>query len=497
MRVDYLLAETIVTVTGTVSVTTDDVRGPDVRSTDDVTVVMGVRGDEGNGTRWLDFGSGKADLDFSVSLTSDRRITGLSYKGTGVGGRVVKATGTLVAFVSGIAARLSFAAPGVQESSDPVQQKWAARHADLARLQGEYAALVPSLEDKLLEARTAAANAESPTEQSLAMARARRVHRLLDDVRGELARIDDLFRAWRATTLTTRQERIVHTISVDALPRGEAGAKPQPGDLNGTARAVWEDLGVIVQVEPADARVIGAPHHQPPEGDEQEESRLLRWRVPRPVRLTVWRRGKNDVPVLERSHPATIVDRRCSTVGVPLTASLFGGTSAEVAFDADGVPTKVASTSTSGWAEFAEALGGVPEAVASGLDSVTKAQASVTGLLDARAERRAAAVKREYEQLQNELNLKGLNATADDVARLKRLEQRVAIAEAEGSLAGPSEVDELEAELREVKARTELSAARREEALEYELSDLRAEVARLQVQLERAEARTDANLAAD
>ena len=281
---------------------------------------------------------------------------------------------------------------------------------------------------------------------------------------------------------------------VEEIPARTAGTVPQPGTFTGNLDQVWKTLGITVQIEPADGYTnpgpFSAPVHLPPLGNGAEEERTVRWRVPRPVRLSIWRRDPaSGLPILERSLPHLLLDQRCTIQGLVLTGATFGSRSAAVVFDANGVPTSITRTDESGVGAFADALAGVPGAISGGLDVANKAQATVGTLLDAGSERRAAAAKRAFEQAQADLDARGLAATAEDFARAKRLEQQVTIAAAEGTLAPPAEAAVLEAELREVTSRHALAAARREESLEYELGALRSETARLQALAAEAAAR--------
>lgn len=520
MRIDYLLAETYVSVRGRL-VTTLDTYGGDANPVPDgVTVEVGVRGDEGNGLRSLEIGNRGADNDFSLTLTPDGRISGLTYKTTGIGGRVTEAAGRILAFVGGLGARVGLgAATAVGRALDDAvanrdldrkaqedrgltpEEKaaaaWALKNQALAELRRQYRAGLDGLATGIYEARAAAAAADTAAAQLAAMARARRLERLLEDARQEIATIDDLYRAWRRGTIVTRESEVVHVLAIEEIPARAAGTVPQPGEFTGNLDQVWRTLGVTVQIEPADGYTnpggSSAPVHLPPLGTGAEEERTVRWRVPRPVRLSIWRRdAASGLPLLERSVPHLLLDQRCTIRGLVLTGAAFGSRSASVAFDANGVPITITRTDESGVGAFADALGGLPAAISGGLEVANKVQGTVGTLLDAGAERRAAAAKRAFEQAQTDLDARGLAATAEDFARVKRLEQRVAIAAAEGTLAPPSEAAVLEAELREVTARHDLAAARREESLEYELGALRSETARLQALVAEAAARAGA-----
>ncbi len=497
MTIDYFLSESVFTFSGVVKYTRDQFgSGGEVRQIGtDVTVTMGVRGDDGAGLQTLAFGRGGVDEDFTVALSPDGRLVSISYKATGVGGRVLGAAAKVVAFVGGLAVSAALRSPSdaISKSTGPKSAvpmptpeelatlTWAANNEALAAQRDDYATLITKLAADVLASRKDAASATTASMQLDAIAKARRCQQLLEDARREVDRIDTLYHAWRASTIKTREEARVHDVSIASLPKGEAGAVPDPSLLGLVAAKVWKELGVIAQVEPATGRRL-VPRRDSPERDDEEESRV-RWRIPRPVRITVWRANSGGKPTLERSFPTLIVDEHCDTSAFSLRASLFGEETAEMIFDGLGTPTKISSTTKNAAGQIADALSGVPEAVSGGLDSASKIQTLFTGLVDAGEVRLLAGLKRRLESAQADLDLKGLAATEQDFAELKRLQQEVLIAEAHGKLAPASQTSQIEDELRLVKARTDLHAARRSEAIEMELDGVRAEVARLHERL--------------
>lgn len=481
----YFLAESVVTVTGSIEYTTDEFGNGEVRSNDpsNATVTLGVRGDEGGGLRSLTLDRKGASDDMAVALTEDGRLSTVTYKSTGSGGRVVAGGAKILAFVGGIAARALMMASPAPAPETAARTQWERNNAALTDQRKRYAQLVDELSTSVLTARENAAKASTPLEMQTELIRARRLEELLAVARGELERIQTIYRAWRASTITSRTVTITHTAAVNALAHSPSGGTPDPGALDGIAKTIWDDLGIIVQVEP----LYGRSHHTghlPPMADAPTEARFVRWRVPRPARITIWRRGSNNRPTLERSTPEMIVDATSSTAAFELTATFFGEHSSELTFAALGQPTKLAAVSGDGAAAFADALAGLPDAVAGGLKSATEATESFGGLLDAESKRRLDAKKRELEMLQTEISLKGTQATAEDATMLKRLEQQVAIADAEGKVSTTSmDAAAAEAELRLVKAQTDLHKATRDNELELELGALRSEVARLQEQI--------------
>ncbi|MGH9244490.1 MAG: hypothetical protein ACRD29_09265 [Acidimicrobiales bacterium] len=156
-----------------------------------------------------------------------------------------------------------------------------------------------------------------------------------------------------------------------------------------------------------------------------------------------------------------------------------------------GAVTKIARNDKSALGAFVDAIGGVPAAVASGVESVSKISSILGTLADADAERRLGATKRQVEQRKLELEAKGLDATAEDFAELKRLEQQVLITTATRSLTPTTstELGRIQDALALETARRDLEAIMRQRALDGELAAAQAEIARLRTDLELARER--------
>ena len=458
MDIRYKLTESVVTVAGAIEYVTDEFMTDEfarkvpveVRGSSDTsaTVTLALRADEAH-ERTVRFGRGWADEDFTVVLTPDQRLSSITYKSVGIGSSVITSAATILAFVGGIAARIVGGRPGIRTGpgarrgaptpEQKAKKKWEDSYPKVAALRTVYDELVESAAESLGQARRAAVAATEPSEQVAALARARRLEQVLEDGREELDRIDSLYRSWRAGTKSIRTEMISHDLSIVELPRYE-GSVPDPNGLTGAAKRVWMELGVIVQVElPDDRRERNPSLHDPPIGGDADESKRVRWRVPRQARLRVWRCGKDGTPVLERHLLTFIVDNACGSSAVTLKKRFFGEDSVALEFGEYGMPTKLVAGERSALGSFADALAGIPAVMAGGLESATNAQASLTGLLDAKADRELSGLKWRVEKTRQELESKGLAATANQFAELKRLEQQVQIAEAQGRLT-PSSV---------------------------------------------------------
>lgn len=496
--VRYSLAETVLTFDTTVDHTTDAYGATDQPGRPTTEVTLGVRGT--NASLSLDLGGDFGDSDFSVSLTPDQRLSTLSFKTVGAGGQVVSSLGTLIGVIGAAAAGLrpGGGRPGVAPPPTPAEKAraaWEGDHAAEARLITGYRALIEQQADTLLERRKRLLEVEPAAVRDL-LASIGRLQRVLEESREELARLEALYAVWRAGTISKRTVTSVQRLTLADLPAAQPGATLDPAVLGDRARQVWESTGAMVQREewaaptppPIPEKVAALTFGERYASIRPEPvamSERVQWRVARPVTLSVWTRTPAGVQLVRRFE-ARVLDAASEVRSIPLDDRFFGEESVEVHFDADGSLTSVGGKASSALASFVEALGKAPENVAAGIGTGLKAQTDLTTLADAEDVRRLAAAKRELEQLQHELDLKGLAATSDEVARLSKLTQQVAIAEAEGKLAPPGETAKLEAETRLVEARTKLADAHRTEALEQELASLRSEIARLALEVEKA-----------
>lgn len=445
MEVEYRLAESTILVDGTIERVADSFTGTGGADDEeaDVEVRLGVRGDEGAGQQVVVLAS-RGDDDFGVELTADQRLRSLSYKSAGIGSRVVVAGTTVLATVAGVALRVAGAgagggapaAPGAlqQPAADP-RARWREDHEREDDHWLAYEAVLADATAALLEARRRLVAADDPAEMSALVVRIHRLEAVAADARREIERVKGLFRLWRESFRTRRTEARSFSLSVDALPEHDPEASlPDVAGLTGTALDIWEGLGVLVEIGAADGR---GSHRVPAgAGDTKRDGEgRVRWRLPRPVRLWVWRRGSDGRPALERSFQAAVVDRYSGVRGLTLRSSLFGVQGGSLAFDDLGVPSRLSFADRSGAGALAEALGSVPASVTAGLEQAAKLSGAVGTLTDAGAARRLAVLQRQVAERTKELELKGLEATADDFAELKRLEQQVALAKAGAALA--------------------------------------------------------------
>jgi len=248
---------------------------------------------------------------------------------------------------------------------------------------------------------------------------------------------------------------------------------------------VWDDLGTRVEIGPVPPERDWRPNHDGIlEGVASE--RAIHWRVPRLARIWVWRRLESgNQAVLESVIDTLVTDRYGKGGSLDLEGRWFGEASVQLTLGDLGAPVKMVAGDKSAVGAIADAIAAAPDQFAAGLDAVSKASTTLGDLSSAGAEQRLKAVKRQVEQRTQELELQGINATADSFAELKGLKQQVEIAQAQSSLAppSPSELARLEGELAKATASRDLETVNRDRAQASELAAMKSEIERLTVEL--------------
>ncbi len=491
-KIEYQLAETYVVITGTREVRLDAFDSVEETDweTSAATVAVGVRGGrDQTARRTACFDSPRSDDSFAITSTDDGRLQSLTFNSVGSGARVVAAATTVIAYVGGLAAaavggagsvartaaaavRMGFApadaggeVPATPEGK--AVKAWTELHGVEATHRETYEGLLAEANAQLLATRQELVRAGDAAVERAAASRIARLERVAQACQAEIARVDALYKAWRSRTITRRTETLSFELGIGELERGPVPMIPPEGSQCFEA---WKGLGVLVQVEYASAAVRS-------DDVKLDGANVVCWRIPRPAVFRVWRRGGDGAPRLERVNAALVVDPSSALGWIQLDDRLFGERSGTLEFGPMGVPSKLTEAEKSALGAVADALRAVPETAAAALENAVKTESSATGLLDARAQHRLDALKRDIEASKAELDLKGLAATADDYAKLKRLEQEVSIAEAEGRLAPASDLDlakhDLElAEAREGLRRLNAGLPADGSALEDELADL-------------------------
>jgi hypothetical protein len=367
--------------------------------------------------------------------------------------------------------------PEPSESEKKVADAYASEHPDVAQTREMYAELVADLLDRL----GAALKNDDDT------VRARRlVHALeydLASARSQLSKLDELFKAWRATKIESRVETYEFTLSLDDIEKAgptvdSAGTLQWTGQADDRSRKavqeVLEKLDLLVTVEAAPGTTDDAASKSMPEPPPSEQGIVIRW--PRRVQLTTYEK-KADGFVPRSSTPALIMDASChhevARVSQSLLRWLFSKQKIQMGFSASGGLHSITVGSTSAAAGLADTLGALPGGVASSLGYSKKIVDRVYGL-------RETAVNQEIDRLTNQIKLKqleldqaGLAATSDSYVELKELKRQVEILTqrktiGELSVSGDTtatEIAELKQEIGLLKARQQLEQAEEAEQL--------------------------------
>ena len=501
MDIDYWLAEHVVVVSGSVEDVTDPFGDGSTRSVSaDAVVALAVRGDEGGGAQTLRLPE-RGDNEITIELTSDGRLSSVSHKSVGVGNKVIAAGASIVSTIAGLVVaggsgaglltalsdeeRHADADAGRDAGEAAAREEWKVKNPDLDAHQTAYRTLLDLTRSALLESRNRIVTG-TEAEATAAVLRSNRLELLARTCTAEIERVELLYQAWRERQRTRTTRHLSYTLEVSSLPLGAPESPPTLDLLDGAVKDLWDDLGVLVSVAPAhgrrSARITG-------QAVGRADSGKVWWRIPRPVRLCTWRIDQHGAPRLDRVEEVSIVDKYSSVAGRELEGRLFGQADAGIIFDSMGSPTKFSSSDISAAGALAEALGSVGAKALDGIETASKMTTGLTSLADADAKRQLESLTREYDLASKRLEVKGLDATADDFARLKQLEQQVAMAKATGALSGPSEVMQLQDQLALETARKDLDAMIRARALDTELAAANAEITRLTTALNLEKAR--------
>jgi hypothetical protein len=386
----------------------------------------------------------------SLETTDDGRLKSTDLELSGQAGKVVlgvvgaataAAGGAISMGLPGLSllkSRTSFAGKGKAEEPSPVtvarEREEAAFHeakSEEAALRDRYRALV----GKTVAAIAAQSEALIAQPESVDKPGLKKLSRLEDLLRRyhfELDRLNELFRAWRATTLSTRVETHQHYVELDLLRdlKVKDGQEPNLTDAKDDVKLAWNKLGVIATVDP-----VGTAH---PVKKESRDNEIL-VRFPRVAMISVYERDTEGKAVLRERKPQLVMDGSCETKTVKLRRSIWAKRSVKLGFSELGTLTSFKHEAESAAAGAAATAGQLPATVASSLESAAKSRKELTSLRNAGLAERLDSAKQEAEAKQQELTLAGLTATAKDHAKLESLKQEVAILEQEEKKAGEKE----------------------------------------------------------
>jgi len=517
--VQYYLPESVVTITGSVDLVVDNRLAGDVRrylGAPTAVVTQSVRGDRSHGSRDL-VPPTRGDNTWTVELSVDERLTSVGYNSIGVGSKVVGAGVKVVAVIAGAAVRIAGALAGLAASleapdgteprTDPptaeeARNAWTATHGDEVGHAAQYSALARSATSEILAVRQALLTSEDSLASARYVRRLQQLGDLVADALAEQAKVDGLYRAWSESRIERHPQRFSFTFSIDELPVHDDPSayalqleQAEQDRLGEVWEKMWELLGIRVEIGPVPPDKAWRPNPTGVVvGDPSDKA--IHWRTARPARLWVWRRTEGEPgAVLESAIDTLVTDRYSASASLNLEGRWFGEASVQLTMSDLGAPSKLAAGDKSAVGAIADAIAAAPEQFTAGLDAVSKASTTLGDLSSAGAEQRLKAIKRQLDQRTQELELQGLNATAESFAELKRLKQQVEIAEAQGSLAPPTELAKLEGELAKETAQRDLEAVARDRAQSAELAALNSEIARLTAEVERMKLQEQADAA--
>jgi hypothetical protein len=377
-----------------------------------------------------------------------------------------------------------------EANRDPVAEAYAREHPHEFALRKRYAELGTDAVSKVKEAaeRATAAGDESALQRAVSDLRVWQL--FLRVLRAELDVLDEHFRAWRATKITTRTETHERLISLNTLCQAEptvnAEGEVEFSDDAADAPAVqqvrdaWDNLGILVTVGTC------------PKADDKSKPHARRnslvVRYPRRVTMSTYER-QDDKPVLQESRTQLVLDDACEHRLVELPEAWIEDENVELTFSDNGVLTGIVCSDTSGVASLAETLGSVPGTVSDALGKAKSITDTIAGLRSAATDQRLAQIEKEVKIKQQELAQAGLLATEGTHVELEKLKRQADILTQQKTIreATPAAVvaDPLADEIARLRQQIELLTAQREHSLAQRRLTTEAELATIERELER------------
>lgn len=492
MRIDYSLAETLITLQARVVTVIDPyVQGGGSRRTIEDLQIELVHAADPDAALTLEIDRG--DRELSATLTPDGRLQSVAYNSTGTGTKVVRGVGRIIAFVGSLLASAvgggskAQQTPRVPDGGDapaPDPEKdWREKFAKEAELRDEYTATHDKAATALRQIRD-----DMLTEKRVAALRELRlraeiVERVLAHALQEVARIDSLKAAWRESLRSRTSSDLRSVYRLGEIPeRSEPDLDPPAIPFDGdVGYALYRDFRLIVEQRsslPERSGITSDDIHS-------ELSDWVYWRVPREVEIWIWTVSGEDDPQLVSREQVWVSDAQCLLGSMEFTSSWFGEHGGEVTFNDDGRPGAIRHAQQSGVGAFFDALTGATDAVAAGVKTAKEAAEGFWSLADLQAERDKTKAARDLEIAKNTVELKGVRATEQDYEELQRAEQAVKLKAARESLApaqAPGPLAVLKQELELLTTRNKIAAEKRRAEIDIALADLRAELARLELQ---------------
>lgn len=400
----------------------------------------------------------------STSLESSGELGKVVLGVVGAAATVVGALGSPAGIAAGLASQKArFLAKGVdgfepekRTASQLEDAKFAEEHGQAAVLRNQLRDLIEQIWAETAQLARDLAQIDDPAERSQARERLLLLQRLQAALKEQLAEVNELFKAWRATTIATRTEEFERLITLDEIHEAEAKVAAD-GTLSFGSKAsaaiefAWSTLGIAVTVSPPPPEMGDLP--------KAGKNRILVC-IPRKATVDVYEKGANGKAILKQSKPALVMDAGCRVEVVKLRRSLWAKRNVSLKFSDLGALSSYSYQADASAAALASTAGSLPGTVTGGLESALKARQTLGSLETRGIDQQLAQVKAEAELKQQELTQEGLAATARDYAALEALKQRAAMFEQRKAIRDARytepAVDEVANQIAQLKQQVEL-----------------------------------------
>lgn len=437
LELSYALPVSTLSIESQVTLEEDSVLGGGVKRTPQTSVSMEVGAATRNKTLAAHTGV-LFNTKVELSLTDDGRLKSTSVDSGGELGKVVLGVAGLAATAVGLVspgkhavlpmrAMLDGKALHVEEEElkeetpeEKIERAFREANGEIANLRDRYVTLITEVSGEIAEIAEQLAKTDDAAERRALLGRLRYLNDLLPVLRAELDKLNEIFRAWRASTIKTRQEAHQLIVDLDAIRNAEVevdnGEVSFGREASEQVRSAWFDLGVAVVVAPG-----CASNSSFAEAARHENAVLVR--APRWATMNVYEKVRGRA-VLRESKPHLVMDSYCETKLVKLRKSVWAKRSVAIGFSDLGAMTSYKHQADSSAAAAFSTLDSLPGTVSGSLEEAAKIRKQVSAFQSTGLEEELARVKQEVELKEKELTRAGLAATENDRAKLERLKQR-------------------------------------------------------------------------
>lgn len=340
-----------------------------------------------------------ADSKISLGLTDDGRLTSSALESLGEGAILLGSAASLVtSAVADAAAAAKIVAAQIEEGGEAAEEPFARQDLldDLTRSENDLAARLVSLAAQIAGSDGGTPRPAAPGPEDLSA-----LSSALELVSQQRDRLTKEKVAWESAGHTVSKASS-YTLDVADLPTGSHFNPHQ--EMADAAKKVWADLGVMTSVVD-DHEPQAHPIDNVPAGDDAPfqpgaEDRLW-YRLPRRVRLDMWKKTEDGPPELVRSSHVEIIDKHCPHLSLPLGSSgWFGRDTVSVKMGALGTPVLLSSDRDPGLANAATALAKVPTLISTGITDASGIATAWQALDPSAASRQTAALQAQKNRLQ-------------------------------------------------------------------------------------------------